>query len=64
MSHSTGQAIWLTGLSAAGKTTIANALSERLSAEGRRVEVLDGAIGATVKMLIPASAGTDVPTPL
>lgn len=42
MSHSTGRAIWLTGLSAAGKTTIAAALAERLSAEGRRVEVLDG----------------------
>jgi adenylyl-sulfate kinase len=34
--------LWLTGLPAAGKTTIANLLSERLRAEGARVHVLDG----------------------
>ncbi|MCD0481517.1 adenylyl-sulfate kinase [Streptacidiphilus sp. ASG 303] len=34
--------MWLTGLPSAGKTTIAYALAERLRAEGRRVEVLDG----------------------
>ncbi|WP_228984214.1 adenylyl-sulfate kinase [Streptomyces sp. DH12] len=38
----TGATIWLTGLPSAGKTTIAHALAERLRAEGRRVEVLDG----------------------
>ncbi|KUH36607.1 adenylyl-sulfate kinase [Streptomyces kanasensis] len=38
----TGATIWLTGLPSAGKTTIAYALAERLRAEGRRVEVLDG----------------------
>jgi adenylylsulfate kinase len=38
----TGATVWLTGLPSAGKTTIAYALAERLRAEGRRVEVLDG----------------------
>lgn len=37
-----GATVWLTGLPSAGKTTIAGALAERLAAEGRRVEVLDG----------------------
>lgn len=34
--------VWLTGLSGSGKSTIARALEERLSAEGRLVYVLDG----------------------
>ncbi len=34
--------IWLTGLSAAGKSTIANALEKRLHAEGRHTYLLDG----------------------
>jgi adenylylsulfate kinase len=34
--------VWLTGLSGAGKTTIAEAVAERLRAAGREVEVLDG----------------------
>ncbi len=33
---------WFTGLSGAGKTTIALALKERLENEGRMVELLDG----------------------
>ncbi|QIJ64530.1 adenylyl-sulfate kinase [Streptomyces sp. JB150] len=37
-----GGTVWLTGLPSAGKTTIAAALAERLSAEGHRVQVLDG----------------------
>jgi adenylylsulfate kinase len=37
-----GATVWLTGLPSAGKTTIARALAERLSAAGRRTEVLDG----------------------
>jgi adenylylsulfate kinase len=37
-----GMILWLTGLPAAGKTTIANLLSARLQAEGATVHVLDG----------------------
>lgn len=37
-----GVTIWLTGLSGAGKSTVAEALGARLRALGRRVEVLDG----------------------
>ena len=37
-----GLVIWLTGLSGAGKTTLAQALSARLTAVGMRVETLDG----------------------
>ncbi|MER6349065.1 adenylyl-sulfate kinase [Streptomyces sp. NPDC001595] len=40
--RSTGATVWLTGLPSAGKTTIARLLGDRLKAEGRRVEVLDG----------------------
>jgi adenylylsulfate kinase len=34
--------LWFTGLSGAGKSTIANALAPRLRALGKRVEILDG----------------------
>lgn len=34
--------IWLTGLSGAGKSTIANALEERLHAAGRHTMLIDG----------------------
>lgn len=37
-----GATLWFTGLPSAGKSTIANALADRLGAEGRRVQVLDG----------------------
>ena len=37
-----GFTIWLTGLSGAGKSTIATTLAERLEAAGSRVKVLDG----------------------
>lgn len=39
---SKGVAIWLTGLSSAGKTTIAHALYDEIRARGLRVELLDG----------------------
>ena len=37
-----GLVIWLTGLSGAGKTTLARSVSRRLKAAGLRVELLDG----------------------
>ena len=37
-----GRALWLTGLSGAGKSTIANALEAALHAQGRRTYLLDG----------------------
>jgi adenylylsulfate kinase len=39
---SRGVTVWLTGLSGAGKTTIAEAVAEQLRGAGREVEVLDG----------------------
>jgi adenylylsulfate kinase len=40
----TGLTLWLTGLSSAGKSTLANYVGERLRAAGYKVEVLDGDI--------------------
>jgi adenylylsulfate kinase len=37
-----GATVWFTGLSGAGKTTVARAVAQRLRAAGREVEVLDG----------------------
>jgi adenylylsulfate kinase len=37
-----GLTVWLTGLPSAGKTTLAQALEQRLVANGQRVELLDG----------------------
>lgn len=37
-----GVTVWFTGLSGAGKSTLAEALAPRLSALGKRVELLDG----------------------
>ena len=42
-----GFVVWLTGLSGAGKSTIAEALAPELRAAGKRVEVLDGDIVRT-----------------
>jgi len=39
---SKGTVIWLTGLSGAGKTTLASLLKNELTAAGHRVETLDG----------------------
>ncbi len=43
----TGYTIWLTGLSGAGKSTIATELTQVLSERGQRVEVLDGDVVRT-----------------
>ena len=45
MSH--GVTIWFTGLSGAGKSTIARILEKRLRTMGRKVEVLDGDVVRT-----------------
>lgn len=37
-----GAVVWFTGLSGAGKSTIATAVATRLRARGHRVEILDG----------------------
>lgn len=42
-----GFTVWLTGLSGAGKSTIANRLEQELIARGRSVEILDGDIVRT-----------------
>lgn len=42
-----GFVVWLTGLSGAGKSTIAEALAPLLRAEGRKVEILDGDVVRT-----------------
>jgi adenylylsulfate kinase len=42
-----GFVVWLTGLSASGKTTLAEALRRELEARGRKVEVLDGDVVRT-----------------
>jgi adenylylsulfate kinase len=42
MNHHTGFVLWLTGLSGAGKTTIAAKLGPALAERGHRVELLDG----------------------
>ena len=42
MNKDTGFVLWLTGLSGAGKSTIANEIAPRLLERDHRVEVLDG----------------------
>jgi adenylyl-sulfate kinase len=42
-----GFTLWLTGLSGAGKSTVANLLLERFLAAGARVELLDGDVVRT-----------------
>ena len=42
MSNGEGLVVWLTGLPASGKTTLARKLQETLRGRGARVEILDG----------------------
>ena len=42
-----GAVIWFTGLSGAGKTTIAEALAPELRSAGKKVEILDGDVVRT-----------------
>jgi len=42
MTNDTGFVLWLTGLSGAGKTTVAAKLAPALAERGHRVELLDG----------------------
>jgi adenylylsulfate kinase len=45
--HKNGAVVWFTGLSGAGKTTLADALHPELLAAGKRVELLDGDVVRT-----------------
>jgi adenylyl-sulfate kinase len=45
--RTSGFVVWLTGLSGAGKSTIADVLVPRLKAAGRKVELLDGDVVRT-----------------
>jgi adenylyl-sulfate kinase len=47
LANRTGYTVWLTGLSGAGKTTIAERLETALRARGQAVEVLDGDVVRT-----------------
>ena len=40
--NQSGAAVWFTGFSGAGKSTIADALTEELNSKGYKLEVLDG----------------------
>ena len=46
-SAESGVTIWLTGLSGAGKSTIANSVVAELEQRGRKVELLDGDVVRT-----------------
>ena len=50
-----GMVIWLTGLSASGKTTIGQALADHLKEQGHRVEHLDGDL---VRKMFPGTGFT------
>ena len=47
MINTNGAIVWLTGLSGAGKTTIANSLKDVISHRDLNVEVLDGDVVRT-----------------
>lgn len=51
--------LWLTGLSAAGKTTLAHALAEALTAAGAACQVLDGDV---VRQALSRDLGFSGPT--
>ena len=45
--YKSGTTLWMTGLSGAGKTTIATLLAEKLTRRGEKVEILDGDVVRT-----------------
>jgi adenylylsulfate kinase-like enzyme len=52
-----GRVIWITGLSSAGKSTVATALARQLGEDGTRPVVLDG---DTMRSLLPRPQGYDL----
>ena len=50
MTHQ-GFTLWLTGMSGAGKSTISDELMSRFRSAGAKVELLDGDIVRTIRLL-------------